>query len=107
MSKLGSGAVRRIKKCFNSYGSIYEDAVIYTHDHFKELQERYGYTQFRSLPERELKLIDLQNCYCETDKYLRAKMPELKVGNVRIKQHYKPTHGAIKYFFPEKWGVKL
>jgi hypothetical protein len=44
---------------------------------------------------------------CETDKYLQAKMPELRVGNVRIKQHYKPTQDRINYFFPEKWGVKL
>ena len=105
--KAGVGAVRGIKKCFKSYGGCYEDAIIYTHDHFEELQEKYGYTQFRSLPGRKLKLIDLQNCFCETDKYLRAKMPELKVGNVRIKQHYKPTQGRIDYYFPDKWGVKL
>ena len=105
--KAGVGAVRGIKKCFNSYGDSFEDAIIYTHDHFEEFQKRYGYTQFRPLPGRELKLIDLQNCFCETDKYLRAKMPELKVGNVRIKQHYKPTEGVINYCFPDKWGVKL
>ena len=105
--KAGVGAVRGIKKCFNSYGDSFEDAIIYTHDHLEELQKRYGYTQFRPLPGRELKLIDLQNCFCETDKYLRAKMPELKVGNVRIKQHYKPTEGVINYCFPDKWGVKL
>lgn len=105
--KAGVGAVRGIKKCFKSYGSCYEDAIIYTHDHFEELQEKYGYTQFRPLPGRKPKLIDLQNCFCETDKYLRAKMPELKVENVRIKQHYKPTQGRIDYYFPGKWGVKL
>ena len=94
--KAGVGAVRGIKKCFSSYGNEYEDAIYYIHDHFEELQKRYGYTDFRPLPGRKPKLIDLQNCFCETDKYLRAKMPELKVGNVRIKQHYKPsqTSGA-------------
>lgn len=105
--KAGVGAVRGIKKCFKSYGDSFEDAIIYTHDHFDELQERYGYTQFRPLPGRKLKLIDLQNCFCETDKYLRAKMPELKVGNVRIKQHYKPTGRRIEYCFPIKWNVSL
>lgn len=105
--KAGVGAVRGIKKCFVSYGNSYEDAIIYTHNHFEELQERYGYSDFQQLPGRNLKLIDLQNCFCETDKYLRAKMPELKVGNVRIKQHYKPSNGDIKYFFPDKWGVQL
>ena len=105
--KAGVGAIRGIKKCFRSYGDCFEDAIFYTHEHFEELQEQYGYTQFRPLPRRKLKLIDLQNCFCETDKYLRAKMPELKVGNVRIKQYYKPTPGDIDYYFPEKWGITL
>ena len=105
--KAGVGAVRGIKKCFQSYGDSYEDAIVYTHDHFEELQVRYGFADFLPLPNRKLKLIDLQNCFCETDKYLRAKLPELKVGNVRIKQHYKPSRGKIDYYFPDKWGVKL
>lgn len=105
--KAGVGSIRGILKCFETYGNRYEDAIVFTHDHFDELQIRYGYTDFRPLPGRKPKLIDLQNCFCETDKYLRAKMPELKVGNVRIKQHYRPTHGSINYMFPEKWGVQL
>lgn len=105
--KAGIGAVRGIKKCFISYGNAYEDAIRYTHDHFYELQEKYGFRYFQSLPGRDPKLIDLQNCFCETDKYLRAKMPELKVGNVRIKQHYKPSSDKINYFFPPKWVVKI
>lgn len=105
--KAGVGAVRGIKKCFLSFGNSFEDAIYYIHDHFEELQVRYGYTDFRPLPGRKPKLIDLQNCFCETDKYLRAKMPELKVGNVRIKQHYKPTKKTINFYFPDKWGVTL
>lgn len=105
--KAGVGAVRGIKKCFKSYGNTYEDAIRYTHVHFEELQEKYGFNSFMPLPGRKPKLIDLQNCFCETDKYLRAKMPDLKVGNVRIKQHYKPSSGRIEYYFPKQWGVKL
>jgi hypothetical protein len=105
--KAGVGAVRGIKKCFLSYGDCFEDAIYYIHDHFEDLQKKYGYTDFRPLPGRKPKLIDLQNCFCETDKYLRAKMPELKVGNVRIKQRYKPTKEMIDFYFPEKWGVTL
>lgn len=103
--KAGVGAVRGIKKCFASYGNDYEAAIFYIHDHFEELQERYGYTEFRPLPGRKLKLIDLQNCFCETDKYLRAKMPDLLVGNVRIKQRYKETPQPIDYVFPPKWHI--
>lgn len=105
--KAGIGAVRGIKKCFKSYGDTYEDAIRYTQDHFDAFQDKYGFTAFRPLPGREPKLIDLQNCFCETDKYLRAKMPDLRVGNVRIKQHYKPSSGRIEYYFPKQWGVKL
>ena len=104
--KAGIGAIRGIKKCFFSYGHEYEDAIYYIHDHFEELQKKYGFTEFRPLPGRQPKLIDLQNCFCETDKYLRAKMPELIVGNVRIKQRYKPSVDGIEYFFPYKWGIK-
>lgn len=103
--KAGVGAMRGIKKCFSSYGNNYEDAIYFILDHFEELQERYGYTEFRPLSGRKPKLIDFQNCFCETDKYLRAKMPELKVGNVRIKQRYAIHHDSINYMFPPKWGV--
>ena len=103
--KAGVGAIRGIKKCFSLYGNEYEDAIYYIHDHFEELQERYGYTHFRPIPGRNPKLIDLQNCFCETDKYLRAKMPELRIGNVRIKQRYHPVAEGIVFFFPEKWGI--
>ena len=103
--KAGVGAVRGIKKCFSSYGNEYEDAIYYIHDHFEKLQKRYGYTEFRPLPGRKPKLIDLQNCFCETDKYLSVKMPELLVDNVRIKQHYKETMQPIDYAFPPKWNI--
>ncbi len=105
--KAGVGAVRGIKKCFLSYGDRFEDAIYFIHDHFEDLQKKYGYIDFHPLPGRKPKLIDLQNCFCETDKYLRAKMPELKVGNVRIKQRYKPTNEMINFYFPDKWGVTL
>lgn len=104
--KAGIGAVRGITKCFLSHGSTYEDAIRYIQDNIGELRKKYGYNHFRSLPSHEPTLIDLQNCFCETDKYLRAKMPELKVGNVRIKQRYAVHQGTIHFMFPPKWGVK-
>ena len=105
--KAGEGAVRGIKKCFYSYGNKFEDAILYTLNNFDTLLEKYGCSDFRPLPGRAPKLIDLQNCFCETDKYLRVKMPELKVGNVRIKQRYTPSCDRINYCFPPKWGVTL
>lgn len=103
--KAGIGAIRGIKKCFIDYGSCYEDAIYYVKENFHTLQDLYGFNSFRELPGHSPTLIDLQNCFCETDKYLRAKMPEIRVGNVRIKQKYKPTYRAIDYVFPPKWEI--
>lgn len=105
--KAGIGAIRGIKKCFKSYGNEYEDAIKYVHDHFKELLEKYGISDFRPLPGRSPSLLDLQNCFCETDKYLREAMPELKVDNTRIKQRYKPAQDEIIVTLPEKWHVDI
>ena len=101
--KAGIGAIRGIKKCFISYGRNYEDAIFYIQQHLDELRKRYD--NFKPLPGQEPTLIDLQNCFCETDKFLRVKMPELQIDNVRIKQHYKPASIEIKYQFPNKWGI--
>lgn len=104
--KAGIGAVRGLKKCFektNGYSN--EDLIRYTHENIQEYREKYGYSDFKNLFGREPTLIDLQNCFCETDKYLREKMPELKVDNVRIKQKYKKQSAEINYFFPPKWKI--
>lgn len=104
--KAGIGAIRGIKKCFKNIGENYEDAIYYTIEHLDELRNEFGLDDFRPLPGREPHLIDIQNCFCETDKYLRAKMPELRIGNVRIKQHYKETLEPIHYKFPPKWNIE-
>lgn len=101
----GIGAVRGIKKCFTDLGNYScEDAIRYTADNIEKYRDKYGYS-FKNLYGRSPTLIDLQNCFCETDKYLRVKMPELSVGNKRIKQKFKPTSQPIKFFFPPKWNL--
>jgi hypothetical protein len=105
--KAGIGAIRGIKKCFEPLGRkySYEDAIRYTQDNFDKYINRFGYKDFKPLFDREPMLIDLQNCFCETDKYLRAKIPELQVDNKRIKQKYKETKKPIDLFFPPKWNI--
>ncbi|HEX8277194.1 MAG TPA: nucleotide kinase domain-containing protein, partial [Segetibacter sp.] len=104
--KAGIGAIRGIKKCFSDIGQYtFEDCIKYTQDNFDKYQQRYGYNDFKNLFGRQPQLIDLQNCFCETDKYLRVKMPELLVGNVRIKQKFDKPKENIKFLFPEKWGL--
>lgn len=104
--RAGIGAIRGIKKCFSSYGNCYEDAIVYVKEHIDELQVKYGYDKFKPLPGHEPTLLDLQNCFCETDKYLRERMPQLQVDNVRIKQKYKESDKPLLFVFPDKWNVK-
>lgn len=104
--KAGIGAVRGIKKCFIYPGNTYEDAIMYTYEHLDRYRREFGLEDFKSLPGRPPHLIDIQNCFCETDKYLRAKMPDLVVGNVRIKQHYIASPISINYEFPPKWNIR-
>lgn len=106
--KAGIGAKRGIDKCFSDKGDYsYEDLIRFTQDNLLAFQEKYGYLSFKGLPSRTPTLIDLQNCFCETDKYLRARMPELQGGNKRIKQKFKPKNSKISYFFPPKWGTTI
>ena len=105
--KAGIGAIRGIRKCFRSYGDRYEDVIVYVHEHMDQLREKYGYTDFRPLPGHEPTLIDLQNCFFFFYKYLRAKMPDLKVGNIRIKQKYRESEEPIRFCFPPKWGIPI
>jgi hypothetical protein len=104
--KAGIGAVRGIKKCFVDFGGLnYDDLIHFTKDHLDIFRNRYGYQSFMNLFGREPSMIDLQNCFCETDKYLRVKMPELVVDNLRIKQKYSSPKSNIDYYFPPKWGL--
>ena len=104
--KAGIGAIRGIKKCFSHIGQYtFEDCIRYTQDNIDNYQQGYGFTDFKNLFGRQPQLIDLQNCFCETDKYLRVKMPELLVGNTRIKQKFGKPREKIQFLFPEKWGI--
>jgi hypothetical protein len=104
--KAGIGAIRGIKKCFGSLGKhSYEDAIRFTQENFDKYQMQFGFTEFKNLFGRKPTLIDLQNCFCETDKYLRAKVPELRVDNKRIKQLYRQNVKPIEFFFPPKWRI--
>ena len=104
--KAGIGSIRGIKKCFTSLdGKSYEGAIRITLDNFEKYQKKYDMLEFKNLFGRNPTLIDVQNCFCETDKYLRVKVPELQVDNVRIKQKYKESNKSLEFFFPPKWKI--
>ena len=103
----GPGAMDGIQKCFSDFGGLNESQIIrLVTDRQKYEFESLG-LEFRSLWGRPLQLIDCQNLFCEVSKYARAKHPEVKGLNnrVRIKQIYRPSNEPLQYWFPPKWGI--
>lgn len=105
----GPGARDGIRKCFTSLGGLCETEVI------KMMADRQEYEfdrlklPFKKLGRRPLQYIDIQNIFCEVDKYCRVAHPELSgvSGRTRIKQRFNENPEKIDYFFPPKWKVKL
>jgi hypothetical protein len=103
----GPGALDGIAKCFLDLGDYSPaDAIRFTRDQQHDAFERLG-LQFKDLWGRPLHLIDVQNLFCEVDKYARIMHPEVRgrSARTRIKQIYKPTPGDISPWFPPKWGI--
>lgn len=103
----GPGAIRGIKKCFptaseSDFTKIIEHMVSVQHEEFARLGLR-----FSGLANRPLQLIDCQNLFCEVDKYLRVKRPEMDNKTTRIKQKYLPNPQTIDYCLPKKWNSSL
>lgn len=106
--KAGIGAQRGIKKCFfvdKKYQL--EDYIYHTQEAMESYRKKYGHDEFQPLFGREPTLIDLQNCFCETDKLLRVKLPHISMGNKRIKQKYRAHREKVDFFFPPKWNLNL
>lgn len=105
----GPGARDGIRKCFSSLGGLSETEIIKMMTDRQEYEfDRLG-LRFRRIGERPLQYIDIQNIFCEVDKYCRVVHPEIQglSGRTRIKQKFKPNGNKIDYFFPPKWGIKL
>lgn len=105
----GPGAKDGIRKCFTTLGGLSEiDVIKLMADRQQYEFERLGLA-FKSLWGRPLQLIDIQNLFCETDKYARVKHPTISgiSGRTRIKQKFVETAQAIDYFYPPKWRLKL
>ena len=63
---------------------------------------------------RKLTAIDMQNCFCEIDKYARVAHPQYNLksrrtgkAKDRIKQKFERTDDLPTPFFPPKWGLKV
>jgi hypothetical protein len=103
----GPGARSGIAKCFANRGDYSdEDIIRWVTDRQAEEFDRLG-LQFENLFGRPLQLIDVQNIFCETDKYCRAACPEVKglAGRTRLKQKFRPDPRPLSYRYPDAWGL--
>lgn len=104
----GPGARDGARKCFGVGATGIEEPIIAwmadtQHEHF----ERLG-LPFRSLFGRRLQLIDIQNLFCEVDKYARVAHPDVAglSGRTRIKQHFTAQlSDPVSPTFPPQWGL--
>jgi len=105
----GPGARDGIRKCFKSLGGVTETELIKILADRQEFEfERLG-LDFKTLGGRKLQYIDIQNIFCETDKYCRVAHPDIEglSGRTRIKQLFKINKKPIDFYFPPKWGVNM
>ncbi|VVE01018.1 hypothetical protein PAQ31011_02142 [Pandoraea aquatica] len=105
----GPGARDGIRKCFHSLGGLSEVDIIKIMADRQEYEfDRLG-IEFKNLWGRRLQFIDIQNIFCEVDKYARVKHPLIAglSGRTRIKQKFRETELSIDYFYPPKWNINL
>jgi len=105
----GPGAKDGIRKCFSDLGGLTEpDVIRLVTDHQAQCISAVG-LKFTSLWGRPLKLIDVQNLFCEIGKYARLVHPEFSgiSGRTRIKQKFRPSSDPLDPWYPPKWGIEV
>lgn len=103
----GPGALRGLRKCYSDLGDLSpSDAIRFTRDSMLQESSRANVTP-PDLFGRRPTLIDLQNLFCEVDKYTRVARPDLcgEVPGARIKQRYVANPEPISSWFPPDWKL--
>ena len=103
----GPGARRGLRKCFPDRGDWSDSRLIaWTADHQEEEFARRN-LPWRALAGRRLQSVDIQNVFCELDKYTRLARPDLAhlAPGRRIKQRFSPRGPLPPAVFPSKWGL--
>lgn len=104
-TQAGPGALRGIKKAFESLGDYTPaEVVLWMVARQEDEFARLG-LPFNGLWGRPLHAIDCQGLFCETDKYCREAAPELTSTRKRIKARFSASPKTIPLFFPPKWGI--
>jgi hypothetical protein len=103
----GPGSRSGIRKCFANTAMISDEQVIRLVTELQEQEFSQRGIHFQWLGGRRLQLIDIQNIFCEIDKYSRVRFPEVigTANRMKIKQRFKPHPNRIKHWYPPKWGI--
>lgn len=101
----GPGALRGIKKVFENTGDYSPSDLIHWMVDRQDEEFATRGLAFNGLFGRALQAIDVQNLFCETDKYCREALPDLKSARSRIKAKFAPSSAALEAKFPPKWNV--
>lgn len=102
----GPGALRGLAKCFaDAAEHSPSDLIRWTAERQHEALTRRE--RWQDLWGRPLHLIDVQNLFCEIDKYTRVARPDLcrDIRGNRIKQRYHTDPTPITAAFPPKWDL--
>lgn len=105
----GPGALRGMRKCYSDFGDYSPtEAIRFTQERMEAETSRIG-VDAPDLWGRPPQLIDLQNVFCEVDKYTRVARPDLSrdVPGSRIKQRYRVDARPLSSWFPPKWGINM
>jgi len=103
----GPGARSGLRKCFANLQGVTEEQVIRLVTELQEAEFARRNVIFKWLGSRKLQLIDIQNVFCEIDKYARVRFPEVVglANRAKIKQRFKPNLVPVSQWYPPKWGI--
>lgn len=103
----GPGARSGLHKCFANLEGVTEEYVIRLVTELQEEEFSRRGISFKWLGGRRLQLIDIQNVFCEIDKYARVRFPEAigLANRAKIKQRFKPNPAPVPQWYPPKWGI--
>lgn len=103
----GPGARRGIAKCFTDTDGWDDQRIIKWMTECQQEEFARLDIDFLSLYGRPLQAIDVQNLFCELDKYARAAFPDLKSNRTRIKARFAPAGELPEPFYPPKWNLDV
>ena len=105
----GPGARSGIRRCFADTSGLSDADVIRAVSDLREDEFARQGIDFPDLWGRPLQLIDLQNLFCEVDKYSRVVHPASpgSSNRTRIKQKYRPSTAPLSQWYPPKWNLNL